>query len=60
MEYFIHYVEFEMRTDLFYVYYQQLLLTVKLKLGNNFSLFIHRLKIEIFECWSMAVLPCVS
>ena len=58
MEYLIHYVEFEMRTDLFYVYYQ--LLTVKLKLGNIFSLFIHRLKIEIFECWSMAVLPCVS
>ena len=58
MEYLIHYVEFEMRTDLFYVYYQ--LLTMKLKLGNNFSLFIHRLKIEIFECWSMAVLPCVS
>ena len=29
-----------------------LFLTVKLKLGNSFSQFIHRLKIWILKCWS--------
>ena len=40
--------------------YQQSFSTLKLKLGHNFSLFIRRFKIEIFECWSMAVLPSFS
>ena len=31
--------------------------TVKPKLGHNFSQFIHRFKIGIFECWSWVVLP---
>ena len=34
--------------------------TVKLKLGHKFSLFIHRFKIKIFECWSLAILPSFS
>ena len=29
-----------------------LFLTVKLKLGHNFSYFILKFKIRIFECWS--------
>ena len=32
-----------------------LLSTVKLKLGHNFSKFIHRFKIWILTCWSWAV-----
>ena len=28
---------------------------VKVKLGHNFSLFIHRFKIWIFICWPLAV-----
>ena len=32
-----------------------LLLTMKLKLGNKYSQFIHRFKISILKCWFWAV-----
>ena len=47
MKYLIHYVKFEIRTALFYV--NDLSSTVKLKLGHNFSLFIHNSKLRFFS-----------
>ena len=49
MEYLIHYIKFEMRTALFYINYRSFFITVKLKLGHKFSLFIHKFSTLIFE-----------
>ena len=57
-EYFIHYLKFEMWTAWFYVSYLiYLFWTVKLKLGQDFSQFIHTFKIGIF---CVLILGCIS
>ena len=51
IEYFIHYIKFEMWLVLFYVN-SFFLSTVELKLGHSIFQFILRFKMEIFECGS--------
>ena len=49
IEYFIHYIKFEMWLALFYVN-SLFLSTAELKLGDSNFQFILRFKMEIFEC----------
>ena len=51
IEYFIHYIKFEMWLVLFYVDFF-FLSTVELKLGHSIFQFILRFKMEIFKCGS--------
>ena len=53
IEYFIHYIKFEMWLVLFYVN-SFFLSAVELKLGHSVFQFILRFKMEIFECGSQA------
>ena len=58
MEYLIHYFEFKYVTSLISCKFPTLFSTMKL--AHNFSQFIQRFKIVIFECWPWARLPNFS